>query len=177
MCVRNFAFMRLSYENTNTNEKRFLSLTSLKVREFDFLLLHFEPISENYFRWHTLHGGIRVIPKYKARSNEILPTHADKLFFLMVYLKNSPLQEFQGANFGISQGKVSRIVKILNELLIKTLWRLKLIPCRSNEDLQKVLEKHPDNTFSLDATERRIGRKVDYESQKNCLVARKKTTP
>jgi hypothetical protein len=79
--VRNFANITLTYENTKTNEKRFLSLTSLKVREFDFLLKDFEPISENYFRWHTLHGQLRVIPKYETRSNETLPTHADKLFF------------------------------------------------------------------------------------------------
>jgi hypothetical protein len=172
--VRKFAFMTLTYENTKSNEKRFLSLTSLKVLEFDFLLKQFEPISENYFRWHTLHGQLRVIPKYESRSNETLPTHADKLFFLMVYLKNAPLQEFQGANFGISQGKVSRIVKILNDLLLKTLSKLKLIPCRSNEDLQNVLEKHPDNTFSMDATERRVARNIDYESQKELFSGKKK---
>ncbi len=132
-CLRNFAVMALTYENTKNNEKRFLSLTSLKVLEFDFLLRHFEPISENYFRWHTLHGQLRVIPKYRIRSNEALGSHCDKLFFLMVYLKNAPLQEFQGSNFGISQGKVSRIVKILTDLLLKTLS--KLTPCRSNEEL------------------------------------------
>lgn len=176
MCVRNFALMALTYEDTHTNEKRFLSLTSLKDKEFDFLLRHFEPISENYFRWHTLQGQLRIIPKYEVRSNERLGSHRDKLFFLMVYLKNAPLQEFQGANFGISQGKVSRIVKILNNLLLETLSKLKLTPCRSNEELQTVLEKHPDNTFSMDATERPIARNVDYESQKELFSGKKKTT-
>ena len=174
MCVLNFVVMALTYEDTKNNEKRFLSLTSLKVSEFDFLLRHFEPISEIYFRWHTLHGQLRVIPKYKIRSNEVLGSYSDKLFFLMVYLKNAPLQEFQGSNFGISQGKVSRIVKILTDLLLKTLSKLKLTPCRSNEELQNVLEKHPDNTFSMDGTERRIARNLDYESQKELFSGKKK---
>lgn len=69
------------YENTKNNEKRFLSLTSLKVLKFVFLLRHFEPISENYFRWHTLHGQLQIIPKYEIRSNETLGYHNDKLFF------------------------------------------------------------------------------------------------
>jgi hypothetical protein len=91
-------------------------LRSLKVLEFDFLLRHFEHISENYFLWHTLRCQLRIIPKYGIRSNKALGSHSDKLFFLMVYLKNAQLKEFHGSNFGISQGKVSRIVKILTDL-------------------------------------------------------------
>lgn len=74
----------------------------------------------------------------------------------------------------LSDRRSGRIVKILNNLLLQTLTKIKLTPCRSNEELQTVLEKHPDNTFSMDATERRIARNLDYESQKELFSGKKK---
>ena len=50
---------------------------------------------------------------------------------------------------------------------------MKLTPCRSNEELQNVLEKHPDNTFSTDGTERRKVQNLDYESQKDLFSGKK----
>jgi hypothetical protein len=165
----------LLYETTKIKTTRFLALTSLHVEEFEFLLQYFSPISDSYFRWHTLTGKARLIPRYEPRKNESLASNADKLFFVLCYLKGNAIQEIQGASFGLSQGKVSRIFKILSSLLEKTLKSMNLIPARTSEELQKILANHPSNTFSMDVTERSIARNVDYEAQKEDYSGKKRS--
>lgn len=156
------------------NDKSFLSLTSLHVAEFEYLLLFFEPICENYYKWHTLDGKNRKTPRLKANAKERLPTSGHKLFFLLTYLKNNPLQNFQAASFGISQGQVSNLFKALNILLSATFKKMNLVPAKNNEELQRYLEKHKVKELFMDATERPIARKVDYEAQKEDFSGKKK---
>lgn len=164
----------MNYETVIKNDKMFLSLTSLHVVEFEYLLLFFEPICENYYKWHTIDGKKRKLPRLKANAKERLPSSSHKLFFLMVYLKNNPLQQFQAASFGISQGQVSHLFKALNGLLSTTLKKMNLMPTQNNEELQAYLEKHKIDTLYKDATERPISRKVDYEAQKEDFSGKKK---
>lgn len=161
----------MNYETVLKNDKMFLSLTSLHVSEFEHLLLFFEPICEDYYKWNTIDGKKRKLPRLKANAKERLPSGGQKLFFLMVYLKNNPIQQFQAASFGISQGQVSHLFKALNSLLSITFKKMGLVPAQSNEELQIYLEKHKINTLYKDATERPIARKVDYEAQKERYAA------
>lgn len=96
-----------------------------------------------------------------------------RLFFLMVYLKNNPIQQFQAASFGISQGQISHLFKALNGLLSLTLKKMGLVPTQDNEELQIYLKKHKINTLYKDVTERPIARKVDYEAQKEDFSSKK----
>lgn len=166
----------MNYETVLKNDKMFLSLTSLHVAEFEHLLFFFEPICEDYYKWNTIDGKKRKLPRLKANAKERLPNSGHKLFFLMVYLKNNPIQQFQAASFGISQGQVSHLFKALNSLFSITLKKMGLMPAQNNEELQMYLEKHKISTLYKDATERPIARKVDYEAQKQDFSGKKKPT-
>lgn len=155
----------LNYEKVRSNAQQFLALTSLTVEEFDFLCNEFEEDWWRYYRYYTLRGRKRKVPLYKEHGNSSLPTTEMKLFFVLVYLKQYPLQQFQAANFGLSVGKTNEWIKMLLKTLKVTLERLKLQPCRDGELLKTVLEKMHIAIATLDACERKIQRSVDSHVQ------------
>ena len=155
----------MDYEKIRLNAKRFEALTSLKVEEFDDLLNHFSVKWDRYYRYNTLEGKKRKHPRRQEHGNSLLQGTALKLFFLLVFLKNNHLQQSIGASFNISQPKVSKIIRVLLEVLADTLKSMGLTPHREGLDLAKLLENHPDKVFSYDGTERRIQRNEDQEEE------------
>ncbi len=166
----------MNYTDCKTNERTFNSLTSLHVAEFEYLHQYFSPLCEKYYQWHTIDGKKRKHPRLRPNAKERLPRSEDKLFFLLIYLKNAPTQSFHGASFGVSQTQVSNLVKVLNQLLSDTLKAMKLSPCSSNEQLQTRLAMHQTTELYQDATERKIARKSDFEAQKHDYSGKKKAT-
>lgn len=164
----------MEYELVKNNPAQFLSLTSLYPEEFLLLLHGFEPYWEQYYRHHTLEGARRKVPSYKEHRNSKLYGTAQKLFFLLVYLKNNPLQTFQAAGFGVSQPTVSKIIRPLLEILDKTLLKMKLSPCRDGQQLRTLLANHPDKVFICDGTERTIQRNADQDAQEEEYSGKKK---
>jgi len=143
----------------------FLALTSLTLAEFDYLLEHFTLLWEKYYKHHTLEGKKRILPAFTEHGNALLKGTDQKLFFLLVYMKNNPLQTFQAASFCVSQAKVSKIYRILLAVLDDALARLKLSPCRDSASLKEALSKLPDRVFWLDGTETPIHRNTDQDAQ------------
>ena len=99
-----------------------------------------------------------------------------KLFFLLCYLKNYPLQQFHASYFGVTQAKVSQFIKVLRPILEKTLKRMGLMPSGSSEELSAELEKYRVKEANMDATEREVNRSTDYEVQKEFYSGKKKDT-
>lgn len=163
----------MNYQLFRKQERNFLSLTCLKIAEFDYLLGHFEPLWENYYRHHTLEGKKRKNPAIKEHGSAKLRGTDIKLFFLLVYLKSNALQTYQAASFGVSQTKVSRITNILLNVLNKTLSKMGLTPCRQGSELQHILADHYNKVFSYDGTERNIERNKDQEAQKKDFSGKK----
>jgi hypothetical protein len=147
------------------NPAHFLALTSLTSVEFDYLLDHFEPRWQQYYKYHTLEGKKRVLPAFSEHGNALLRGTDQKLFFLLVYMKNNPLQTFQAGSFGVSQAKVSKIYRALLGVLDQTLLGLGLAPCRDSTTLCRQLSKLPQRVFWLDGTETPIQRSQDEEVQ------------
>ena len=114
----------MKYEGIILHPSRFISLTSLKPEEFVFLLKHFTPFCNSYFRYHTTMDLKRKIITSSEHKNSKLLGCGQKLFFLLGYLKNNPLQNFKAATFDISQPKVSKTTKILLSTLDDTLKKL-----------------------------------------------------
>lgn len=163
--------------NTDTlrkNEEQFLALTSLFPAEFDQLLAEFTPRWERYYRYRTLEGRYRAMPTYKEHGNATLKGTAQKLLFLLVYLKTNSLQQQQAFNFGVSQAKVSRMAGVLLEILNQTLAELGLLPVRNGEELANRLAQHPDKVFTYDGIERGILRNSSYDAQEEEYSAKKK---
>lgn len=155
----------MNYQVIREKEKQFLGITSLTVSEFDDLLVNFIPKWEKYYKYHTLEGKKRKHPRIKEHGNALLKGTPLKLFFLLVYLKTNSLQEHQAASFGVSQSKVSKIIKILLSVLDETLLEMGLVPCRDGEQLASVLKDHQTKVFDYDGTERNIGRNTDQAAQ------------
>jgi hypothetical protein len=72
------------------------------VEDFNDLLPNFKVEWDDYIDCFTLEGKLRLRRSY-ARVDSILPKIADKLMFLLIYLKTNPLQEHHAASFGITQ--------------------------------------------------------------------------
>ena len=166
----------MDYDTVKLNEKQFLAVTSLNPDEFEVLLNSFRPVSERYFRYHTLEGTKRKIISSQEHGNARLRGTAQKLFFLLVFLKTNSLQEQHAISFGVSQSKISRISKVLLNLLNETLKKMYLVPYRDGEQLQKGLAEHPTKVFSYDGLERSIQRNVCIEAQEEEFSGKKKPT-
>ena len=164
----------MKYEEFMTNRPMFLALTSLQPEEFNHLLTTFGLLWDKYYRYHTTEGKKRKIVCYQEHKSTLLQGTAQKLFFLLVYLKNNPLQTFQGATFGISQPKVSKITSVLLTIFDETLKKMGLSPCRDGEILQSLLSTHPQKIFTYDGMERGIQRNVDIDAQKEDFSGKKK---
>jgi len=164
-------------ETLKRQPAQFLSMTSLTIKEFELLHDHFERGCTEYFIYHTLRGKVRQKVVYVEQKNVCLPGSEMKLFFLLSYLKNYPLQQFHASFFGITQGKVSQLVKVLYPLLEKTLKRMGVTPSRCSAELKRELEKYQVEQVNMDATERGVNRSSDYEVQKEFYSGKKKATP
>lgn len=164
----------MHYTDIRENEKQFLALTSLHLAEFETLLAVFAPCWERYYRYHTLEGEYRRIPAHQEHGNAKLKGTAQKLFFLLVFLKTNSLQEHQAASFGLSQSKVSRIARVLLERLNESLTSMGLAPMRNAEALHTPLETHFNRVFTYDGLERGIQRNTDPLAQEEEFSGKKK---
>jgi hypothetical protein len=101
----------------------------------------------------------------------LLPLISDKLVFILSYLKNNPLQEYHGANFGMTQPQCNVWIHLLSGILVKTLKRLGELPDRNSLRMQHLLQECED--VLLDGTERPIQRPPDTNRQKSCYSGKK----
>ena len=165
----------MNYENIRTRPKQFLSVTSLFVEEFDYVLSSFSSKWRNYYRIHTIEGKKRKAPIFNPEKNtKTLPTIEEKLFFILVYLKNYSLQEMMAASFGFSQSQASKWCKVLRPLLFDTLKELHVLPNDQGEQVAPILIKLNENKCFQDVTERLINRPVDQDLQQDLYSGKKK---
>ena len=59
--------------------------------------------------------------KYREKRTGILPLAGDKLFFILYHLKNHPLQEALGANFGMTQPQAYVCMHLYKHILRESL--------------------------------------------------------
>ena len=156
------------------NPSQFLSVTSLRVEEFEYLHDTFEVYCTDYFSHYTLQGKVRK-KFYKEQKNTSLKGSEMKLFFLLSYLMNYPLQQFHTSYFGITQAKVRQFIKVLRPILEKSLAKMGLMPLSSPEELKAELEKFRVKEGNMDATEREVNRSTNYDVQREFYSGKKKT--
>lgn len=116
-----------------------MDLTSLTVEEFTQLVPAFEEAFQERMKGWCLDGKKRTGRKYQTYTNCPLPTSEDRLLFILVYLKNNPLQVLQGELFGMPQNKANQWIHTLLPVLQTTLRTLGDAPARSLEHLAQRL--------------------------------------
>ena len=160
----------MKYDKVRKNAPQLLSLTSMTATEFEALIPTFKYHWEEYYSHYTLKGKLRERISYGRKTGK-LPKIADKLLFILSYLKNNPLQEYHGATFGMTQPQCNEWVHLLSDILVKTLKTLGELPDRNSLRMEHVL-KGIQNVL-LDGTERPIQRPLDDDRQKSCYSGKK----
>jgi hypothetical protein len=151
---------------SQTNYRFLLSLTSLKAEEFIELLSHFEFLWQRYHAQYDLQGRPRRIEKTREHESMSLQGSGIKLLFVLIYLKNNPLQAYHGLAFNMSQGKVSQWLQLLLPILEEALCRAGQLPDRTPGHLYLSLQLLAGQVLLMDATERAVPRAIDSERQR-----------
>jgi hypothetical protein len=165
----------LTYPELQKNATRFLSMTGLTVPEFEALLPSFAEAwagdvarrASAQLRQRQVGGGRKAI----------LHSTADKLLFILVYYKLYPLQEAQGAFFGLSQSQTNEWIHRLAPLLQAALGDEKVLPSRDPSTLDALLAEYDLLEFTIDGTERRKQRPTDAVKQKAHYSGKKSPYP
>lgn len=164
------------YKKIREKETQFLSMTSLYPSEFDLILAPFKEAWYKHNRRYTLEGKTRKIKYlYPKKDTKTLPSVELKLFFILVYLKQHPLQEFQAVVFDLSQGKVSQWIKILSPILEQALKKLGCVACRDGSVLKEFASEMPEiKIITHDVVEQTAPRSTDDQAQEAQYSGKKK---
>ena len=156
------------------------SMTGLTAQEFQALLPPFEQAFVADMQAHTLDGQPRTVRRYRTYDTCLLPTVADKLLFLLTYVKQHPIQEVQGQLFGMSQAHADTWLHLLPAVLNEAFACHELLPARTANDFAVMLAAKRTEGVSTppvwhDGTERPIHRPTDpedpqafYSGQQKC---------
>ena len=110
-------------------------MTGLTQQEFEALLPYFEQALAACLQNRTSDGQPRTSRRYSSYDNCPLPTIADKLLFMLTYMKQHPIQAVQGQLFGMSQSNANTWMHLLHPVLNQALAHQELLPARTADDL------------------------------------------
>jgi hypothetical protein len=170
----------MNYKDHKDNSKSFRSLTGLSHDQFSHLLPYFEAAHDDYLCEHELSGKRRSKQRrFCIYKNSPLPNVAERLFFILVYFKNNPLQEYHAACFGMDQKHCNPFIHCLSHILRLSLQTMGLVPEQTDKELSaRLIELSKDCTTQPvllhDGTEREIPRPVDADEQKEQYSGKKK---
>jgi hypothetical protein len=128
-----------SYEEVTQRAGSLRAMTGLTEEEFMGLLPHFEHAFVAYMQDHTIDGQPRTSRRYSTYDTCPLPAMADKLLFILTYVKQNPIQEMQGQLFGISQSNANKWIHLLHPVLNQALAQQELLPARTAAELATLL--------------------------------------
>ena len=109
----------------------FLDLPRVTLDEFQHLVPPFEAAFQAPMAAWRLDGTPRTARQCAVDTNCPLPTPADRLFVILVYLKTSALQVLQGRLFGMGQSKANQWLHVLRPVLLAAVRALGAAPARS----------------------------------------------
>jgi hypothetical protein len=130
------------YDEVTQRSGSLRAMTGLTEPEFTALLPHFERALAAYLQNRTIDGQPRTSRRYSAYDTCPLPTIADKLLFILTYLKQNPIQEVQGQLFGMSQSNANKWIHVLHPVLNQALADQELLPARTAEEFAAMFETH-----------------------------------
>ena len=164
--------MKLTYAELKQKPRILLSLTGLRVSEFEKLLVSFEKA------WDSESKKKAEQPERKrgvgGGRKATLATMADKQLFILFYFRHYPTQEVQGYLFEMGQPQANEWVHRLSHLLNQALGYEKQLPEREPGNLKDVLSRCPSLEFMIDGTERPINRPKDKEDRKTYYSGKRK---
>jgi hypothetical protein len=121
----------IRFTDVQTRPTEFLDMTSLTLDEFQQLVRPFEAAFHAHMAAWRLDGKPRTARQFAVYKNCPLPTPAERLFFVLTYLKTYSLQVVQGRLFGMGQSKANQWIHVLLPALQAALRTLGDTPARS----------------------------------------------
>jgi hypothetical protein len=171
-----------SYEELIQRAGSLRAMTGLTEQEFTALLPPFEHALAAYLQHRTIDGQPRTSRRYSSYGHCPLPTVADKLLFILTYMKQNPIQEVQGQLFGMSQSNAKKWIHLLHAVLNGALAQQERLPARNADDLARMLatkrtESVPQPPlFGMIALSGQSIARPMQRNNKNTTVARKNAT-
>src|SRR6266576_5070681 len=171
-----------SYEEVTQRVGSLGAMTGLTQQEFSTLLPHCEHALLAYMEDHTIDGQPRTSRRYRSYDTSPLPTMADKLLFILTYLKQNPIQEVQGQLFGMSQSNANKWIHLLHPVLNRALAHQDLLPARTADALAAMLETQPTDgsstapLFGMMEPNARFNAQKIPRNSKSITVARRSAT-
>lgn len=164
----------LCYDKVKDKPNVLLAFTSLTTAEFEELLVAFEHAWKRYVTAEFIEGQKRQ-RQYGGGRPPTLATAADRLLFILFYLKTYPLQEVLAFFFDMSQAQANEWIYRLAHVLQLALDDLACLPEREAARLAEVLAQYDTLEFAQDGTERRRQRPQDQQAQREYYSGKKKT--
>jgi hypothetical protein len=171
-----------SYEEVIQRAGSLRSLTGLTDAEFQALLPHFEQAFMTYMDERTIDGQPRTSRRYTTYGTCPLPTIADKLLFILTYVKQNPIQEVHGQLFGMSQSNANKWIHLLHPVLNQALADQELLPARTAAEFAAMVKTQmtdgssPTPLFGMMVLNVRSTARPIPKSNKNITVARRSVT-
>jgi len=166
----------LKYDELKEKPREFLSVTSLTDEEFQVLLPTFERCYEFLLPPKPKAGKKKKQRAKGGGRKSHLPDIREKLLFILVYQKTSPLQTLHGLQFGMSQGRVNYWVHRLLPVLQMSLAEMGMKPVRKGAEVAVSIEGSAGGAnLSLDAAERLLQRPVNEDKQREKYSGKRKT--
>ena len=168
--------MRIRYDELKNHERIFKSFTGVSVDEFDAL----ESKAEAYWieqERERLSRPTRQRAEGGGRQKSL--PFREQLLMTLIWLKLYLILEALGYLFGVDKASVSRytrsVLPTLRQVGEETLGWPEPPKRGQGKSLDKVLQENPDLYAYVDATEQRIQRSSDPETQKKDYSGKKKT--
>jgi Helix-turn-helix of DDE superfamily endonuclease len=166
------------FTDVQTRPMEFLDLTSLTLDEFQQLVPPFEAAFQAHMAAWRLDGKPRTARQFRVYKNCPLPTPAERLFFLLTYLKTYSLQVVHGRLFGMGQSKANQWIHVLLPALLAALRTLGDAPARSLTALaQRLGVSEADAATVIAPLEEPVPLTTALASPLLCELARKKENP
>lgn len=148
------------------------ALTGLTYQEFTLLVPTFEKAVHD-LRMEKLNRKRKLGGGQKGK----LKTGADKLFFILLYLKTYPTFDVLAFFSDKSRGRSCESVHFFEKALEKALGRKLALPKRKINSVEEFLQKFPEvKDVFLDGTERRVQRPKNKKEQNKLYSGKKKGT-
>lgn len=173
----------MNYNEHKDKSKSFRVLTGFNHEQFCALLPYFEAAHEDYLSEYEMTGKYRNGKRHSLsiHKNSPPPNMPDFLSFILVYLKNNPLQECHAACFGMNQMD-RKFCNIFERHLTKiprlSLKVRRLVPAETGKELSERLLKFSKDgnkpAFFHDGTVRRIPHPAGQDMQKERYSGKKK---
>src|ERR1700724_246854 len=156
----------MNYKTLSTQLRPFLALTGLTPVEFRDLLPAFEAAYEQVYPPDRTAAGQPRQRWPGGGRHSALSSGADKLLFVLVYLKTYPLQVVLGQLFGIGTSQANYWLHHLLPVLRSALDDLGVLPERDGGRLARRPDQLPGSrVVIIDGTERRRQRPKKAEKQ------------